>query len=177
MGEERVFDTEISEEAYDEMTDKYVTIPPGASGSPQEGDSIYLMVEAGVADWKQAGKSLNIPLVVVEEGINKGKSVEWYAGISQAAPGKKSGGMDITKKALKAFGIEDKVLRRVDGKQPRAVRRLGQRPNLSALEGYEGAGERRWRAHKLLGWQPQHTLEEGLRETMAWYKEMMNDER
>ncbi len=33
------------------------------------------------------------------------------------------------------------------------------------------------RAHKLLGWQPQHTLEEGLRETMAWYKEMMNDER
>ncbi len=33
------------------------------------------------------------------------------------------------------------------------------------------------RAHSLLGWKPQYTLDEGLRETMAWYKEMMNDER
>lgn len=30
------------------------------------------------------------------------------------------------------------------------------------------------KAHKLLGWKPQYTLEEGLRETMAWYKEVIS---
>lgn len=106
---ERLFDTPVSETDYDSMTDKYITIPPGASGQPAEGDSIYLEVEAGVADWKEPGKSLKIPVTVVQPGINQGKSVEWYAGISKDA-------MSITKKGLKAFNVEDKVLRRVDGK-------------------------------------------------------------
>jgi CDP-glucose 4,6-dehydratase len=29
------------------------------------------------------------------------------------------------------------------------------------------------RAHSLLGWKPQYTLEDGLRETMAWYREVV----
>ncbi|MBM4421864.1 MAG: NAD-dependent epimerase/dehydratase family protein [Chloroflexi bacterium] len=29
------------------------------------------------------------------------------------------------------------------------------------------------KAHKILGWKPEHTLEEGLRETMAWYREIV----
>ncbi len=29
------------------------------------------------------------------------------------------------------------------------------------------------KAHKLLGWKPQYTLEEGLREAMAWYREVL----
>ena len=29
------------------------------------------------------------------------------------------------------------------------------------------------RAHSLLGWKPQYTLEEGLRETIAWYREVV----
>jgi CDP-glucose 4,6-dehydratase len=32
------------------------------------------------------------------------------------------------------------------------------------------------KAHRLLGWRPQHTLEEGLRQTMAWYKEFLAGE-
>ncbi len=109
MGDERLFDTQVTEQEYDEMQDKYITIPPGTCGIPAEGDSIYLTVEAGVADWKQPGKSLTIPLTVVQEGINKGKTVEWYAGIDKNS-------MSITKKGLRTFGIEDKVLRRIDGK-------------------------------------------------------------
>lgn len=31
------------------------------------------------------------------------------------------------------------------------------------------------KAHKLLGWKPQYTLEEGLGETMAWYKEVISN--
>jgi len=107
--EERLFDTEVEETEYDSMTDKYVTIPPGDSGIPKVGDSIFLTVEAGPAEWKQPGKSLNIPLAVVQEGLNKGKSVEWFAGVTKD-------GMQVTKKGLRAFGIEDKVLRRIEGK-------------------------------------------------------------
>lgn len=106
---DRLFDTPVSESEYDSMTDKYITIPPGASGVAQEGDSIYETVEAGIADWKQQGKSLTIPLTVVSPGMNNGKQIEWYAGIETNA-------MSITKKALKMFGIEDKVLVRKDGK-------------------------------------------------------------
>ncbi|MEK7275788.1 MAG: GDP-mannose 4,6-dehydratase, partial [Chloroflexota bacterium] len=29
------------------------------------------------------------------------------------------------------------------------------------------------RAHSLLGWKPQYTLEEGLRETIVWYREVI----
>ncbi len=31
------------------------------------------------------------------------------------------------------------------------------------------------KAHKLLGWKPQYTLEEGLSETMEWYKEVISN--
>jgi hypothetical protein len=109
MADKRLFDTNVSEEEYDSLQDKYVTIPPGVTGIAQEGDTIYENVEAGVADWKQPGKSLTIPLTVVSEGMNKGKTVEWYAGVAASA-------MGITKTGLKAFGIEDKVLVRSGGK-------------------------------------------------------------
>lgn len=109
MTNERLFETEVSQEEYDQMQDKFVQIPPGASGVPAEGDSIYLTVEAGVAEWKKPGKSLTVPLTVTEDGMNKGKVVEWYPGVEKAA-------MGVTKKALKAFGIEAKVLRNVNGK-------------------------------------------------------------
>lgn len=109
MVNERLFDTDVSENDYDTITSKYVTIPPGVSGTELEGDIIRLAVECGAADWKTPGKTLLVPLTVVQEGINKGKQVEWYAGIKKEA-------MQVTKPALQAFKIEDKVLKRIDGK-------------------------------------------------------------
>lgn len=109
MTPDRTFETELTEEEYEQITDKYITIPPGASGVEAEGDSIRLDVQAGVADWKQQGVSLTIPLTVVTPGINVGKTIDWYAGIKKDA-------MGITKKGLKAFGVEDKVIVREGGK-------------------------------------------------------------
>jgi hypothetical protein len=78
MAEERLFETELSEEEYDQLQDKYITIPPGKSGIAQEGDTTMEVVEAGIADWKNPGRSLAVPLTVVSEGINKGKTIDWY---------------------------------------------------------------------------------------------------
>lgn len=107
--EERLFQTNMDGDEYDSISDKYITIPAGPSGEMKVGDSIMVAVEAQIADWKQPGISLQIPLMVIEEGENYGKSIDWYAGISKDA-------MGITKRALKAFGIEDAVIKKVDGK-------------------------------------------------------------
>ena len=107
--DERVFALDVSEKDYDEATSPFIIIPPGPSGIEAEGDSIVLEVEAGVADWKQQGVSLNVPLTVVAEGINNGKEANWYAGVGKTA-------MGITKQGLQAFGIEEKVIRRIKGK-------------------------------------------------------------
>jgi hypothetical protein len=109
---ERLFDTNVSEDEYDSMQDKFIRIPPGKNGSDQSGDTLYESVQAGVAEWKTPGKVLQVELTVISEGINKGKIVLWYPGLES----KPKDSMSITKQGLKAFGIEDKVLRRVEGK-------------------------------------------------------------
>ena len=109
MEQERTFATDITEDQYDTITDKYITIPPGASGVEQEGDAIRLDVQAGMADWKTPGKSLTIVLTVVTPGVNEGKTIEWYPGVTFDA-------MGITKRAAKAFKREDEFLPRKDGK-------------------------------------------------------------
>lgn len=110
--------TDISEDEYETLQSPFVVIPPGESGVEQEGDYIYLRVEAGMADWKQAGISVSIPLTVTEEGINNGKVIDglvnpaasgWYMAVSKGA-------MGINKNAAKAFGVEDRVMIRRDGK-------------------------------------------------------------
>lgn len=108
MEEIRTFTLDMTEEEYDSITDKYITIPPGVSGVEAEGDAIRLDVEAGMAEWKQQGKSLTIPLIVITPGINVGKEVEWYAGVGTDA-------MGITKRAVKAFGREEAFIVRKDG--------------------------------------------------------------
>ena len=109
MADERIFTLDVSEKDYDEATSPFIVIPPGPSGIEAEGDTITLRVEAGMADWKTQGVSLKVPLTVVEEGINNGKVVDWYPGVGKTS-------MGITKQALQAFGIEDKVIKRVKGK-------------------------------------------------------------
>lgn len=106
---ERVFVLDVSEKDYDEITSPFIVIPPGPGGIEAEGDSITLEVEAGMADWKQQGVSLSVPLTVIAEGINFGKEANWYAGVGKSA-------MGITKQGLQAFGIEDKVIKRAKGK-------------------------------------------------------------
>ena len=109
MVDERMFVLDVSEKDYDEISSPFIVIPPGPTGVEAEGDSITLAVEAGMADWKQPGVSLKVPLVVTAEGINNGKKADWYPGVSKGA-------MGITKQALQAFGIEDAVIKRVKGK-------------------------------------------------------------
>ena len=109
MTDERTFVLGVSEKDYDEISSPFIVIPPGPSGVEEEGDSITLTVEAGMADWKQPGISLKVPLVVTAEGINKDKTADWYPGVSKGA-------MGITKQALQAFGIEDVVIKRDKGK-------------------------------------------------------------
>jgi CDP-glucose 4,6-dehydratase len=33
------------------------------------------------------------------------------------------------------------------------------------------------KARKVLGWQPKYSLEEGLKETISWYKEFFKDDK
>jgi hypothetical protein len=107
--EDRVFMLDVDEQDYDNIVSKYITIPPGADGIEREGDSIVLTVEAGMADWKTPGQSLTVPLTVTQEGVNKGKQIDWFAGVRKDA-------MSVTKPALQAFGIENAVIKRINGK-------------------------------------------------------------
>ena len=75
------------------------------------------------------------------------------------------------------FGVDSPrtVLEMVD-----AIIRLSDRPDLQPVILNNAPNEIQdqylssEKAHKLLGWKPQYTLEEGLRETMAWYKEVIS---
>lgn len=109
MTPDRLFETAVSEEEYDTMADKYISIAPGPTGENKEGDTIVETVELGLADWKKPGVSLSVPVNVVSAGMNQGKTDFWYPGIGKDA-------MSVTKRALKIFGIEDKVLVKKDGK-------------------------------------------------------------
>jgi len=74
------------------------------------------------------------------------------------------------------FGVDSPrtVLEMVD-----AIIRLSDHPDLEPVILNNAQNEIRdqylssEKAHKLLGWKPQYTLEEGLRETMAWYREVL----
>jgi hypothetical protein len=101
-------DLGMTQEEYNSLPDsKYITIPPGLDGQERAGDSIRLDVEAGMPMWKQPGTSMVIMLTILSSGIEKGKTIEWFAGVSKES-------MQINKRAFKAFGVESKVI--VNGK-------------------------------------------------------------
>lgn len=108
---DRLFSTGISETEYNDLKDKFITIPPGADGIAKEGDTITELVEASPAEEKTAGKSLKVVLTVVGKSKygNEGKQIEWYPGVDAKA-------MGITKKALQMFAIEDKVIKKANGR-------------------------------------------------------------
>ena len=109
MSPERDVILDVTPEDYDAMASPFIEIPPGASGKPQAGDECWLLVEAQAnIGEKTPGVSYQVPLMVMEEGVNKGKVVDWY-------PGYRGQALNIFKRALKAFGKED-VVASVKGK-------------------------------------------------------------
>ena len=110
MANENDFILDIDPEEYDTLVSKYVEIPANnEDGVEREGDFIDLNAELGMAEWKSQGKSLRVPVIITEEGINNSKELDWFVGISKDA-------MQVTKPRLQRLGIEDKVLPRKEGK-------------------------------------------------------------
>lgn len=100
----------VTPDEYDAMVSPFIEIPVGASGKPKVGDECWLLVEAQAnIGEKTVRVSFQVPLMVMEEGINKGKIVDWY-------PGYQGQALNITKRALKAFGVGDKVVQSIKGK-------------------------------------------------------------
>ena len=88
----------------------FIEIPAGASGKPEPGDQAWFLVEAQAnIGEKTPGVSYQVPLMVVEEGINYGKVVDWYPGIQGQA-------LNITARGLKKFGVKDEVIQTIKDK-------------------------------------------------------------
>jgi hypothetical protein len=88
----------------------FIEIPTGASGELKEGDQTWLLVEAQAnIGEKTPGVSYQVPLMVIEKGVNYGKVVDWYPGVQGKALG-------ITARALSKFGKKDEVIQTVKGK-------------------------------------------------------------
>lgn len=110
MSPERDVILPLTPEEYGAITSPFIEIPAGANGRPKAGDEVWLLVEAQAnIGEKTPGVSYQVPLMVMGEGDNKGKVVDWYPGYQGAALG-------IFKRALKAFGVGDKVIQTVKGK-------------------------------------------------------------
>ena len=88
----------------------FIEIPVGASGKPVAGDQCWLLVEAQAnIGEKTPGVSYQVPLMIVGEGVNHGKIVDWYPGIQGLA-------LNITAKGLQKFGVKEEVIQTVGKK-------------------------------------------------------------
>lgn len=67
----------VTEEEYEAGGSKFITFPPGAKA----GDVAYRNVEVGMPDWDTPGTSLKFPVVVTEEGPDKGKEEKISTGV------------------------------------------------------------------------------------------------
>ena len=77
---------------------------------PVAGDQCWLLVEAQAnIGEKTPGVSYQVPLMVVDEGVNSGKIVDWYPGIQGQA-------LNITARGLSKFGVKDEVIQTVGKK-------------------------------------------------------------
>lgn len=108
---------DVTPEDYDAMASPFIEIPVGVSGKPQAGDECWLLVEAQAnIGEKTPGVSYQVPLMVMEEDINKGKVVDWY-------PGYRGQALNIFKRGLEAFGKGD-VVESVKGKMHLYIDRI-----------------------------------------------------
>lgn len=111
MADERDIVLDIAPEDLDTLeATPFIEIPVGASGKPQAGDQCWMLVEAQAnIGEKTPGVSYQVPLMVIEEGVNHGKVVDWYPGIQGQA-------LNITARGLKKFGVKDEVIQPVGKK-------------------------------------------------------------
>jgi len=117
MTDERDVILDVTPEDYDAMASPFIEIPIGASGKPQTGDECWLLVEAQAnIGEKTPGVSYQVPLMVMDEGVNKGKVVDWY-------PGYRGQALNIFKRGLEAFGKED-VIENIGGKMHLYIDRI-----------------------------------------------------
>jgi len=117
MVEERDVVLDVTPEDYDAMASPFIEIPIGVLGKPQAGDECYLLVEAQAnIGEKTPGVSYQVPLMVMEEGVNKGNIVDWY-------PGYRGQALNIFKRGLEAFGKED-VVESIKGKMHLYIDRI-----------------------------------------------------
>ena len=108
---------DVTPEDYDAMASPFIEIPIGASGRPEAGDECYLLVEAQAnIGEKTPGVSYQVPLMIMEEGVNKGKVVDWY-------PGYRGQALNIFKRGLEAFDKED-VVESIKGKMHLYIDRI-----------------------------------------------------
>lgn len=107
----------ITPDDYDALASPFIEIPVGASGQPKAGDKVWVLVEAQAnIGEKTPGVSYVIPLMVMEDGVNKGKVVDWVCAYSSNDTNKAKAAIGIAKRAFAKFGVEDKVIRKIKGK-------------------------------------------------------------
>ncbi len=75
VGPEFILD--IDQEAYEQAGSKFITFPPGA----KKGDVQYRKIECGMLDWDTPQKSMKIPVVITEEGVDFNKEEKISFGV------------------------------------------------------------------------------------------------
>jgi len=87
----------------DELGSKFIVLPiDPATGKQKVGAVVIREVECGMPDWYTAGVSMKFPVKVIEEGIDKGKEYDYYAGIAAKAAFK-------IEEAAAAFGVPEAI--------------------------------------------------------------------
>jgi len=88
---ERLF-TGTSKKDYDEAGSKFITMAPGQKDA-------FLSVEIGAQEWDTPGKSIAVPVTVIEPGIDEGKQTKLSYGVDKK-------GIWKGKEIYQVFGLE-----------------------------------------------------------------------
>jgi len=88
MADEQEFILPVTEEEYEAggskfiaFTDENDNVVPSGSWTKMVGTVNYRAVELGMPDWDTPGKSIKFPVVITEEGVDKGKEDKIATGV------------------------------------------------------------------------------------------------
>lgn len=92
-----------TQKEHNELGSKFIVLPiDPATGKGQLGAVVIREIECGMPDWYTPGTSLKFPVKVVEDGVDKGKEYDYYAGIAAKAAFK-------LEEAAAAFGVPEAI--------------------------------------------------------------------